>query len=637
MTAWGYRRYRQTDRTPPVAYSAMRKLFAADPVGFDRLVARSAARARAARRNRLDHRHRQRRDRLGGDRTTARRSSGLGKAAVRHRVRRSRADRPAGAVCVDQSHLGRVTALRVRSRRHPRGALRPRGGRRDRGCGRAAVAGRRVAPGSRAAVPRGRSGAGHGRYVVECGGRAASLHRPLRSSTTSTSTGCAFSRCSSTCPTSMARRGRIRMSVARTGTGRRLSVLISGTPMPWSKRRSAMRRSRLQATRHRLPGRHSRSPQGPTARDWEAGWSSRWSTRRPCSVKRSNGCTSTIQRPSSRRSCTAFHGRSVDSRRPRAETHARLRRNPAYDLCRQRRPQLRVRAPRAPWLTRPRHPLRARSSGSGEMQGRTATHFQGYFHRLKMLGSCTDHDWLFLCDSYGAFRNGTYYTGEHGDLFVERAMLAIIDSVIDGHGYDPAAIVTIGFVDGGHGRTQVRTHAEPAWHRRDRSPHRSGHLGGDAGPCRRGVRSSRRTVTGSRRTITPSRDRSDRSSRTGRSRHDLPDLFMQTCADDVGVYAEQVLPLADQWRAAGGIATLDVRPNGGHTSDYATRALLLDAVDALLAGKIPDVAKYQGGCTVRRCPGCPAVESPAPSQAQRHAQARRRATASSRTLDGLSC
>ncbi len=84
----------------------------------------------------------------------------------------------------------------------------------------------------------------------------------------------------------------------------------------------------------------------------------------------------------------------------------------------------------------------------------------------------------------------------------------------------------------------------------------------------------------------------------------LPDLFMQTCADDVGVYAEQVLPLADQWRGAGGIATLDVRPNGGHTSDYATRALLLDAVDALLAGKIPDVAKYQSGCTVRRCPGC---------------------------------
>jgi hypothetical protein len=41
LTEWGYRRYRRTDHTPRVAYSAMRRLFAADPEGFSRLVMRS--------------------------------------------------------------------------------------------------------------------------------------------------------------------------------------------------------------------------------------------------------------------------------------------------------------------------------------------------------------------------------------------------------------------------------------------------------------------------------------------------------------------------------------------------------------------------------------------------------------------
>src|SRR5262245_55801808 len=41
LTEWGYRRYRRTDHTPRVAYSAMRRLFAADPEGFTRLVMRA--------------------------------------------------------------------------------------------------------------------------------------------------------------------------------------------------------------------------------------------------------------------------------------------------------------------------------------------------------------------------------------------------------------------------------------------------------------------------------------------------------------------------------------------------------------------------------------------------------------------
>jgi hypothetical protein len=73
----------------------------------------------------------------------------------------------------------------------------------------------------------------------------------------------------------------------------------------------------------------------------------------------------------------------------------------------------------------------------------------------------------------------------------------------------------------------------------------------------------------------------------------LPGLFLQSCADDGGVHAEQVVPLAERWRAKGGQVFLDTRPTGGHTSDYATRPLMLDAVRRLLAAEPIDVEKYQ--------------------------------------------
>ena len=70
--------------------------------------------------------------------------------------------------------------------------------------------------------------------------------------------------------------------------------------------------------------------------------------------------------------------------------------------------------------------------------------FRGYFHRLKMLGSDPTCDWLFLCDPYGVEENGTYYLGERGDLFVERAMSVIIDRVTDAGGYTPDETVMLG-------------------------------------------------------------------------------------------------------------------------------------------------------------------------------------------------
>jgi hypothetical protein len=48
VTRWGYARYRKTGRTPPIAYSTMRKLFAARPSRFDDLVAQAATEAPGA-------------------------------------------------------------------------------------------------------------------------------------------------------------------------------------------------------------------------------------------------------------------------------------------------------------------------------------------------------------------------------------------------------------------------------------------------------------------------------------------------------------------------------------------------------------------------------------------------------------
>jgi hypothetical protein len=61
----------------------------------------------------------------------------------------------------------------------------------------------------------------------------------------------------------------------------------------------------------------------------------------------------------------------------------------------------------------------------------------------------------------------------------------------------------------------------------------------------------------------------------------------------VGVHDQQVVPLYEQWGAKGGTAYLDTRPTGGHTSDYATRPLMLDALGHLLAGEPIDVTRYQ--------------------------------------------
>ncbi len=73
----------------------------------------------------------------------------------------------------------------------------------------------------------------------------------------------------------------------------------------------------------------------------------------------------------------------------------------------------------------------------------------------------------------------------------------------------------------------------------------------------------------------------------------LPRLFVQSCRDDDGVFVEQVEPLVATWTALGGAATLDARPVGGHTSDWAPQSLLLDLTHRLIAGEIVPIDRYQ--------------------------------------------
>ena len=50
-----------------------------------------------------------------------------------------------------------------------------------------------------------------------------------------------------------------------------------------------------------------------------------------------------------------------------------------------------------------------------------------------------------------------------------------------------------------------------------------------------------------------------------------PRIAIQSMEDDHGVHDEQVIPFVERWRARGGRAVdCDYRPEGGHTSDFAT-------------------------------------------------------------------
>ena len=168
-----------------------------------------------------------------------------------------------------------------------------------------------------------------------------------------------------------------------------------------------------------------------------------------------------------------------------------------------------------------------------------------------MLGSDARHDWLFLCDTYGAVDNGTYYTGRAGDLFVERAMIEIISGEMGhrNHGFD--RVVTLGSSMGATGALTMGLHFDVAGIITV-CPHV------DLDTCARMCDKYEEVA------FSLSRRRplaADNFWITHRIRNSLdgygpsrqpPLLFVQSVADDVGVHNEQVLPLVDAWAEHGG-------------------------------------------------------------------------------------
>lgn len=218
--------------------------------------------------------------------------------------------------------------------------------------------------------------------------------------------------------------------------------------------------------------------------------------------------------------------------------------------------------------------------------------FRGYFHRLKMLGSDPAHDWLFLCDPYGAYENGTYYTGEKGDFYVERAMTAIIDSTMAGGGYSPAETVMVGSSMGATAGLKFGLMHDVAGILAV-----SPHIDLDICALRQGRQDEVAFLIRSGEVGDPANHPYTRQIRNlleeRPADRPLPRLVMQSCADDAGVHEEQVLPLVRAWQAGGGEVVLDERPTGGHTSDYATKPMMLDAIGRLVRGAAIDVRRYQ--------------------------------------------
>ena len=219
--------------------------------------------------------------------------------------------------------------------------------------------------------------------------------------------------------------------------------------------------------------------------------------------------------------------------------------------------------------------------------------YKGYFHRLRLFGGATQHHWLFLCDEYGAEFNGTYYTGVNGDLFVERAMQELIAGAMTELGVRAEETVTMGSSMGATAALKfgllLRVRGIVAI---------SPHIDLDVAAARCGRERHVAFICPDGEATSEQNHRYTRQVRSliegWRAEEERPPrLFVQVCQDDRGVYHEQVLPLAVAWKRAGGRVDLDERASGGHTSDWATRELLLDATARILSGEPLDITMYQ--------------------------------------------
>jgi predicted esterase len=201
-------------------------------------------------------------------------------------------------------------------------------------------------------------------------------------------------------------------------------------------------------------------------------------------------------------------------------------------------------------------------------------HFQGWFHRLRMFWPLADHHFLFLCDTFGADDNGTYYKGENGDFFVERAMESIERGVAEELGIDAARTVTLGSSMGATAAVRFALR-----HGYAGAVAVSPHIDLDISALTQGRLRHVSAMLGREDVDAPElRPVTREVAELAANVPVLPRLVVQSMEDDHGVHQEQVLPLISAWEARGGRVRKDFHPTGGHTSEYATPEFFEDAI-----------------------------------------------------------
>ncbi|UGS38711.1 alpha/beta hydrolase family protein [Capillimicrobium parvum] len=201
--------------------------------------------------------------------------------------------------------------------------------------------------------------------------------------------------------------------------------------------------------------------------------------------------------------------------------------------------------------------------------------FGGYFHRLRMFWPDTAHRYLFLCDTFGADANGTYYKGENGDFFVERAMDRILADTLEETGTPPDRVVAMGSSMGATAAVRFALRHSYAG-----AVAVSPHFDLDLCARHQGRERHVAATLGAVDVEDPRHFAVTREIRHLAATVDpLPRLAVQSMADDHGVHAEQVEPLVELWRTRGGAVRPDFHASGGHTSDFATADWFAEQVD----------------------------------------------------------
>ena len=208
--------------------------------------------------------------------------------------------------------------------------------------------------------------------------------------------------------------------------------------------------------------------------------------------------------------------------------------------------------------------------------------FVGWFHRLRMFWPLADHHFLFLCDTFGADANGTYYKGTDGDFYVERAMDRIQEEVVEHLEIEPENVVGLGSSMGATAALRFALR-----HGYAGAVAVSPHIDLDISALRQGRLRHVAAIMG--REDVDAADLRPVTREIAQLVADvrpLPRLVIQSMLDDDGVHNEQVLPLLEGWRAGGGEVRTDFHPSGGHTSEYATPEFFAEAIAWCLSASI---------------------------------------------------